>query len=65
MKNKKKKKKKKNSLKKIEIYEKGIETNKINYERQIKNNQNIINELNNEKKRLLYYYKELIGEEKC
>ena len=56
--------KKKNSLKKIEIYEKGIETNKIKYERQIKNNQNIINELNNEKKRLLYYYKELIGEEK-
>lgn len=41
---------KKKFIKKIEIYEKGIETNKIKYERQIKNNQNIINELNNEKK---------------
>ena len=55
---------KKNSLKKIEIYEKGIETNKNKYERQIKNNEIIINELRKEKNNLLFYYKELIGEEK-
>ena len=55
---------KKNSLKKIEIYEKGIETNKNKYERQIKNNEIIINELKKEKNNLLFYYKELIGEEK-
>jgi len=56
-------KEKKNSLKKIEIYEKGIETNKNKYERQIKNNEMIITELKNEKNKLLFYYKELIGEE--
>ena len=56
-------KEKKNSLKKIEIYEKGIETNKNKYERQIKNNEMIINELTNEKNKLLFCYKELIGEE--
>ena len=55
---------KNNSLKKIEIYEKGIETNKNKYERQIKNNEIIINELKKEKNNLLFYYKELIGEEK-
>ena len=51
-------------MKKIEIYEKGIETNKNKYERQIKNNEIIINELKKEKNNLLFYYKELIGEEK-
>ena len=56
-------KEKKNSLKKIEIYEKGIETNKNKYERQIKNNEMIINELTNEKNKSLFCYKELIGEE--
>ena len=56
-------KEKKNSLKKIEIYEKGIETNKNKYEREIHNNDLIINELKKEKNKLLFYYKELIGEE--
>ena len=56
-------KEKKNSLKKIEIYEKGIETNKNKYERQIHNNDIIINELKKEKNKLLFDYKELIGEE--
>ena len=59
----KKSKEKKNSLKKIEIYEKGIVTDKTKYEREIKNNENIINDLINEKNKLLFYYKELIGEE--
>ena len=57
-------KEKKNSLKKIEIYEKGIETNKNKYQREIKNNEIIINNLQNEKIKLLYSYRELIGEEK-
>ena len=55
---------KKNSLKKISIYEKGIETNKAKYEREIRNNEIIINNLKKEKNKLLYYYKELIGEKK-
>ena len=55
-------KEKKNSLKKIEIYEKSIETDKNKYEREIINNQIIINDLKNEKKRLLFFYKDLIGE---
>ena len=44
---------KKNSLKKISIYEKGIETNKTKYEREIKNNEVIINNLQNEKKKIV------------
>ena len=55
-------KEKKNSIKKIEIYEKSIETDKNKYEREIINNQIIINDLKNEKKRLLFFYKDLIGE---
>ena len=55
---------KKNSLKKISIYEKGIEKNKAKYEREIRNNEIIINNLKKEKNKLLYYYKELIGEKK-
>jgi hypothetical protein len=46
-------KEKKNSLKKIEIYEKGIETNKNKYERQIQNNDIIIAQLKQEKNNLL------------
>ena len=54
---------KNNLLKKIEIYEKGIETNKHKYEREIRANEKIINDLENEKLNLIYHYKELIGEE--
>ena len=52
-----------NLLKKIEIYEKGIDTDKIKYEREIKKNENAINILENEKIELIYKYKELIGDE--
>ena len=55
---------KNNLLRKIEIYEKGIETNKNKYEREIRINEKIINGLENEKRNLIYHYKELIGEEK-
>ena len=54
---------KNNLLRKIEIYEKGIETNKIKYEREMKKNDKIINDLENEKLNLIYHYKELIGDE--
>lgn len=55
---------KNNLLRKIEIYEKGIETNKNKYEREIRINEKIINGLEHEKRNLIYHYKELIGEEK-
>ena len=55
---------KNNLLRKIEIYEKGIETNKNKYEREIRINEKIINGLENEKRNLIYHYKELIGDEK-
>jgi hypothetical protein len=54
---------KNNLIRKIEIYEKGIETNKNKYEREIKENEFIINDLENEKINLIYHYKELIGDE--
>ena len=54
---------KNNLLRKIEIYEKGIETNKNKYEREIRSNEKIINDLEMEKLNLIYHYKELIGEE--
>ena len=54
---------KNNLIRKIEIYEKGIETNKNKYERKIRENEKIINELENEKINFIYHYKELIGEE--
>ena len=50
-------------IRKIEIYEKGIGTNKNKYEREIRLNEKIINDLENEKINLIYNYKELIGEE--
>ena len=53
---------KNNLIRKIEIYEKGIGTNKIKYEREIRLNDKIINDLENEKINLIYNYKELIGE---
>ena len=54
---------KNNLIRKIEIYEKGIETNKNKYEREIRENETIINDLENEKLNLIYHYKELIGDE--
>ena len=54
---------KNNLIRKIEIYEKGIETNKNKYEREIKENEFIIKDLENEKINLIYHYKELIGDE--
>ena len=54
---------KNNLIRKIEIYEKGIETNKNKYEREIKENELIINDLESEKINLIYHYKELIGDE--
>ena len=54
---------KNNLMRKIEIYEKGIETNKNKYEREIRENETIINDLETEKLNLIYHYKELIGDE--
>ena len=54
---------KNNLIRKIEIYEKGIETNKNKYEREIKENELIINNIENEIINLIYHYKELIGDE--
>ena len=45
------------------LYEKGIETNKNKYEKEIRSNEKIINDLEIEKLNLIYHYKEFIGEE--